>query len=189
MKLLFFDLETTGTSPELNGIHQLSGAIVIDGEVKETFDYRVCPRYDAKIEQGALDIAGVTKEQILSYPSMKEVYGNFLDILSKYVNRYDKNDKFYLVGYNIVAFDNPFLRRWFLDNGDNFFGSWFWSNSIDVMVLATPYLAEQRSQMTNFKQSSVANALGILVVDSKLHDALYDIELCKAIYDKICIKY
>lgn len=27
MKLLFFDLETTGTNPEKHGIHQISGEI------------------------------------------------------------------------------------------------------------------------------------------------------------------
>lgn len=31
MKLLFFDLETTGVNPGKNGIHQISGEIVIDG--------------------------------------------------------------------------------------------------------------------------------------------------------------
>lgn len=51
------------------------------------------------------------------------------------------------------------------------------------MVLATPYLAEKRSEMKDFKQGTVAKALGIQVDDSKLHDALYDIEICKAIFD------
>ena len=30
MKLLFFDLETTGTNPGKNGIHQISGMIEIE---------------------------------------------------------------------------------------------------------------------------------------------------------------
>lgn len=41
MKLLFFDLETTGTNPGRNGIHQISGQVVIDGIVKESFDFHV----------------------------------------------------------------------------------------------------------------------------------------------------
>lgn len=36
MKLFFYDLETTGVNPGRNGIHQISGMIVVDGEVKET---------------------------------------------------------------------------------------------------------------------------------------------------------
>ena len=34
MKLLLFDLETTGTDSIKNGIHQISGKIIINGEVK-----------------------------------------------------------------------------------------------------------------------------------------------------------
>lgn len=57
------------------------------------------------------------------------------------------------------------------------------------MVLATPYLTAQRSEMENFKQGTVAKALGIQVDDSKLHDAMYDIAICRAIYDVVCKKY
>ena len=39
MKLLFFDLETTGTDYRKHAIHQISGEIVIDGEIKERFNY------------------------------------------------------------------------------------------------------------------------------------------------------
>lgn len=64
MKVVFFDLETTGTLVNKHGIHQISGMIVIDGEVKETFDFKVQPNPKAEIVQEALDVAGVTKEQI-----------------------------------------------------------------------------------------------------------------------------
>lgn len=184
MKLLFFNLETTGTYPGKHGIHQMSGMIVIDGEIKEKFDFKVRPNPQAEILDEALEVAGVTRDQILAYPPMGEVYHQFVDgILAKYVDRYNKTDKFFLVGYNNASFDNQFLRGFFLQNGDKYFGSWFWSNSIDVMVLATPYLAARRTEMKDFKQGTVAKTLGIQVDDTKLHDALYDIEICKAIYD------
>lgn len=110
-------------------------------------------------------------------------------MLDKYVSKYDKKDKFFLAGYNNASFDNQFLRAWFLQNNDKYFGSYFWSNSIDIMVMATPYLAPKRAEMENFKQGAVAKTLGIQVDDSKLHDALYDIEICRAIYDVVCKKY
>lgn len=184
MKLLFFDLETTGTYPGKHGIHQMSGMIVIDGEIKEKFDFKVRPNPQAEILDEALEVAGVTRDQILAYPPMGEVYHQFVDgILAKYVDRYNKTDKFFLVGYNNASFDNQFLRGFFLQNGDKYFGSWFWANCMDVMVLATPYLAAKRAEMKGFKQGTVAKALGIPVEDEKLHDALYDIEICKAIFD------
>lgn len=189
MKLLFFDLETTGTLVNKHGIHQISGMVVIDGEVKETFNLHVQPNPQALIEPAALEVGGVTEAQIKAYPLMGVIYNQFVDMLSKYADRYNKKDKFFLVGYNNASFDNQFLRAWFIQNGDKFFGSWFWANSIDVMVMATPYLADQRADMENFKQGTVAKTLGIAIDDSKLHDALYDIEVCKAIYDKVCARY
>lgn len=190
MKLFFYDLETTGTNPARNGIHQMSGMIVIDGEIKETFDIKVQPNPKATIEQDALDVAGVTRETVLSYKPMTEVYrDDLIPMLDRYIDRYDKNDKFFLVGYNNAHFDNDFLRGFFLQNGDKFFGSYFWANCFDCMVLATPFLAEKRAKMENFKQGTVAKSLGIEVEDDKLHDALYDISICKAIYDKVCGKY
>lgn len=170
MKLLFFDLETTGTYPGKHGIHQMSGMIVIDGEIKEKFDFKVRPNPQAEILDEALEVAGVTRDQILAYPPMGEVYHQFVDgILAKYVDRYNKTDKFFLVGYNNASFDNQFLRGFFLQNGDKYFGSWFWANCMDVMVLATPYLAAKRAEMKDFKQGTVAKALGIPVEDEKLH--------------------
>lgn len=183
MKLVFFDLETTGTNPGKHGIHQISGQIVIDGVVKESFDFHVQPNPKALIEEEALKVGGVTREQILAYPPMQQVYQEFVAMLSKYVDKFNKKDKFFLVGYNNAAFDNQFLRGFFLQNGDVYFGSWFWSNSIDVMVLASAYLATRRPEMENFKLSTVAKTLGIVVNDDSLHDAMYDIELTKAVFD------
>ncbi|UWH95564.1 MAG: exonuclease [Bacteriophage sp.] len=183
MKLVFFDLETTGTNPGKHGIHQISGQIVIDGVVKESFDFHVQPNPKALIEEEALKVGGVTREQILAYPPMQQVYQEFVAMLGKYVDKFNKKDKFFLVGYNNAAFDNQFLRGFFLQNGDVYFGSWFWSNSIDVMVLASAYLATRRPEMENFKLSTVAKTLGIVVNDDSLHDAMYDIELTKAVFD------
>lgn len=120
MKLLFFDLETTGTNHGRNGIHQISGQVVIDGIVKESFDFHVQPNPKAAIEDEALAVAGVTREQIAQYPAMGTVYRQFVAMLGKYVDKYNSKDKFFLVGYNNAAFDNQFLRGFFLQNNDKF---------------------------------------------------------------------
>ncbi len=182
MKLLFIDLETTGVMHWKNGVHQISGGVNIDGEWKEMFDYRVKPNPKAVIEPEALEVAGITLEDLVEYDEMAEVYKDFTAMLSRYVNKYDKTDKFFFVAYN-AHFDNAFLRAFFKQNGDNYFGSFFWSNNIDVMILASQHLLEQRSKMPNFKLMTVAKTLGIDVDEEKLHDAEYDIHLTKKIYD------
>ena len=185
MKLLFFDLETTGIKYWRNGVHQISGEIVIDGVTKESFNFNVCPHPQCEIEEEALRICNVSKEQIQAYPPMREVYVKLVNMLSKYVDKFDKKDKFFLVGYNNASFDNHFLKAFFVQNGDNYFYSWFWVNSIDVMVLSTQHLMRKRHEMTDFKQETVARALGIQIDSAKLHDASYDIQLTKEIYNRI----
>ncbi len=185
MKLLFFDLETTGIKYWRNGIHQISGEVVIDGVTKESFNYNVRPHAQCDIEEEALRVCHVTKAQIMAYPPMEEVYRDFIRMLSRYVDKYDRKDKFFLVGYNNASFDNYFLKAFFVQNGDDYFYSWFWINSIDVMVLATQHLMQQRHLMSDFKQETVARQLGIPIEPDKLHDASYDIVLTKEIYQRI----
>lgn len=182
-KLFFYDLETTGTRHWKNGIHQISGAIVIGGEKKEEFNFKVKPNPQAIIEDEALEIAGVSRETIACYPDMEVVYGQITKMLGKYVSKFNKTDKMHLAGFNNAPFDNQFFRAFFTQNRDNYFGSWFWSDTIDVMCLASQHLRSVRHTMENFKLKTVAAALGILVEEDKLHDALYDIYLTQKIYE------
>lgn len=184
-KLFFYDTETTGTKFWKNGIHQISGCIEIDGKVKEYFDFKTCPNPACLIEDEALAVSNVTRSELLLYPSMQETYKLITDMLSKYVNKFDKADKFFLVGYNNAAFDNPFFRAFFVQNNDNYFGSWFWSSPIDVFVLASYYLMQHRHLMENFQQGTVAKTLGIEVDPDRLHDAVYDVEILRQIYEKV----
>jgi DNA polymerase-3 subunit epsilon len=184
-KLFFFDLETTGVKFWKNSIHQISGAIVIDRELKERFNFHVQPFPSAEIEEEALKVGGVTREQILAYPAMSVIYRKLIAILGKYVDKFNKQDKFHLVGYNNASFDNPFFRAFFVQNGDQYFGSWFWSDPIDVFILAAWKLRTTRHTMASFKQSEVAKALGIKIDEEKLHDAEYDIDICMQMYFKL----
>ncbi|MCY4781687.1 3'-5' exonuclease [Sphingobacterium sp. UT-1RO-CII-1] len=184
-KLFFYDLETTGLDHERNGIHQISGVIEIDGVVRGEFNYKVKPHYNDQIDPKALDISGVSKDDIMKYPDIREVYSQIIGVIGSYINKYDSLDKFHLVGYNNRGFDDKFFRQFFHKNLDKFFGSYFWSDSVDVMVLASNNLLEQRPMLENFKLSTVASHLGILFDEEKLHDALYDVKLTRDIYHKI----
>ena len=183
MKKLFFDLETTGLDYKTNAIHQFSGCIELDGTVIESFNFKIRPFEGAVIVPKALETSNVTEEQIMAYPPAEEVFAEFMRMLSRYVKKFDKKDKMFLVGYNNAAFDNSFLREFYVRHQkDDYFNSWFWGNTIDVMVLASEYLADVRVGMENFKLMSTARAVGIEIDEAKLHDAEYDIELTRNIY-------
>jgi DNA polymerase-3 subunit epsilon len=182
MVKLFYDLETTGVNVYKHGIHQIAGMVEINGNVVEKFDLKVRPNPKAKIEQEALNIGGVTLDQIMAYPPMGRVYRKFLRIMGKYIDKYNPKDKAWLVGFNNRGFDDRFLRAWFEQNNDMYIGSWFWSDTLDVMVLASEYLLKRRSEMPSFKLKRVALELGLDVEAERLHDAYYDVELTRSIY-------
>ena len=179
---LFFDVETTGTDYRKHSIIQLAGMIEKDGKVVEEFNFLVKPHEKAQIDEAAMAVNKKTVEEIMQYPEMKEVHLRLLKILGKYVDKYEKSDKMWLVGFNNRAFDDTFLRMFFELNGDRFFNSWFWSDSLDVLSLASQYLLDRRAQMPSFKLKRVAKELGIPVSEDGLHDALYDVRLTRQIY-------
>lgn len=178
----FFDLETTGTNYTKHSIHQIAGIVEVNDRIKQKFDIKTRPHPKAIIEPEAMAVGGVTEEIVMGYPDMKISYRKLIQILSKYIDRYNPKDKAYLVGYNNRAFDDPFLRKWFEQNGDKFMGSWFWSDSLDVLSLASEYLIYRRVAMPSFKLVRVAKELGIVVEEDKLHEAGYDVYLTREIY-------
>lgn len=182
LKILYYDLETTGLDERIHGIHQISGMLEIDGEIVERFDYRVRPNPKAKLDPTALSIGHTSAEQVMSYEPMEKVYRHFTATLQRYVDKYDTEDKIYKCGYNSAGFDDRFFRAWFKQNGDNFFGSYFYGEELDVRTLAAQYLINRRRRMPDFKLMSVARELGVEVDESMLHDALYDVSLTRECY-------
>ena len=181
-KILFYDLEATGVDNTRNGIHQISGFIEIDGKVRRSFNFKVAPFPEDEISAEALEIGGVTAEQIRKYKKPETVYKELMLMLSEYVDRYDKREKLFLCGFNNASFDVRFFRRFFETNNVGFFNAYFFSGSLDVMALASQYLIERRKDMSTFRLHSVASELGIFVDQSRLHDAMYDVELTRQIY-------
>lgn len=179
---IFIDTETTGLNTGKHSVHQIAGIIEIDGEVVDKFDISFAPRLDAEISKEALDKCKLTEEELRARPLDYEGgYKAFKSKLKEYINPYDRGVKALFVAYN-AFFDNGFLRALFLDNKDNYFGSFFWSGNIDILALAAEYLAERRPDMPNFKLLSVAEELGLFFDADKLHDALVDIELSREVY-------
>ncbi len=186
-KILFFDLETTGLDSKIHAIHQMSGMLQVDGKVVQEFNWSFRPDY-GEVTSEALAVSNLTIEEVMAREmTSSDAYRNLLGLLHPVCDKYNKKDKVFLCGYNNASFDNQFLRAFFSANGDDYFGSWFWSNSLDVMVYASMLLSKKRPQMENFKLMTVAKTLGIEVDDSQLHDALYDVRLTKEIFE-ICMK-
>lgn len=188
IKEVFIDVETTGTNHRENGIIQIAGSVCFSNEdnsleEKETFNFNLAPFDTDKIEDKALQVNGVTREQLATYPEPHEVYGQFVQLVSKYCDKFNREDKMFFIGYN-ARFDYDFMRSWFEKCGDKYFGSFFFFPPIDVMNLAIVDLIKTRHLLPNFKLGTVADHYGI-TTEGALHDADVDIELTKRIFLKL----
>lgn len=185
VKIMSYDLETGGLSSTKNGIHQFAGRIYVDYVCKEEFKCDLRFDEDQEFDPKALEVGGKTIEQVMSSKfSQKQLYQALTTKMAKYCDKFNKADKLFLCGYNVHAFDNQFLRTLFERNGDNYFGSWFWSNSLDMMLTASSHLMMKRHLLPNFKLVTVAKELGFDVDESKAHDAFYDLTMHEWIFQK-----
>lgn len=184
VKLLFLDVETTGIPCPDSGLIQLSGTIEVNGEPRETFDFRIKPFPGDVVSDEALAVNGVTREELANFQEPEAAFQAFVELLGRFVDPFDRTDKFHLVAYN-APFDVQHLRTWFEKNGDQYFGSWFWHPAVDVMGLAVVVLMDRRAAMKDFKLATVAEAMGLHVDDSQVHDAAYDVELTRRLFLRI----
>lgn len=181
MKVLWCDTETTGLSAFNNGIIQISGIIEIDNIIMEKFNIFAAPFPTDKLDAKALQVNKTTEEEIRSYPPAMDSYKQVLSIFNKYVDKFNRNDKMILAGYN-VNFDAEMLRMWFKKAGNNFFYSYFYGGKLDVLSIIMAYCRENNLHFSNHKLKTIATHFGI---NANFHDALDDIIATREIYLKV----
>ena len=181
-KIVYIDTETTGVDPKSNGIIQLAGAVEINGKIKDRFDFKVKPFPQDKIVDKALEVNGITRDELKTFESPSTVHRKFTSLLYKHVSKFDKYDKLQFVGYNSI-FDGNFVREFFYKNGDKFYGSLFFNPTICVMEQWALLLRNERHKLVNFKLGTVYEY--VFKKEAKdLHDAMNDIEYTRELYLK-----
>jgi DNA polymerase-3 subunit epsilon len=184
MKYFYLDLETTGLDPEKSAICQLACIIECYGKINLEWNILVQPFKEAEIVPEALKVNGLTIDLINAGYTYSSAFGSLKSHLGRYVDCYQRTDKYFMVGYNALAFDDRFLRSMWTRNRDRFYGSWFHWPVLDVAVLAAVYLMRDRHKMKDFKLDTVAEALRVPRVGDA-HDALSDVRLTRDIFLKI----
>jgi DNA polymerase-3 subunit epsilon len=164
-KTFWFDCETTGLDPKKNSIIQIGGAIEINGSIVETVEYFMRPDPKSIIDARALDVNGKTEKEIMDYPPSIEAICALKDTLSKYVDKYDPEDKFIPAGYN-VNFDTGFLREAFLRCGDKYYGSWFFNCPLDVWTLISFAVLYNNLRLPNFKLTTICDFYDIPIPEA-----------------------
>jgi len=178
IKICHLDTETTGLYPDKNGVIQIAGFIEINGVSQQGFNMNVCTFPEDVIDPGALRVNGKTVEQIQSYKSPKVVHQALVELFDKYVDKFDKEDKMYLCGYNI-GFDDNFMRAFFKKCGHEYYNSYIHGYKIDVMAMAVFLRSIGRLNTENLKLATVAKHYNIPI---EAHTALGDVKASRELY-------
>lgn len=184
-KVLFFDTETTGLDPVKNDIIQLSGIVEIDGKIKEEFNFFSQPFNYDNVSPEAMAKHGISIDTIKQFPKPHLLRSRLIDFLSRYINKYDKSDKFYPAGHN-VRFDMDFLSENFKKNNDKYFGSWLFWHALDLRQLSTILRYKGLLETENLKLEILAKNFN---VELKAHDAMSDIRCTREIIGIILDRY
>ncbi|MFW6312807.1 MAG: exonuclease domain-containing protein, partial [Spirochaetota bacterium] len=170
--------------PVKHGIITLAYVVEVDGEEYESGELRANPGHLGKeIDPRALEVNGITREEIATYPTPHGMKRELEMIMGRYVDKYRRDDKLVAGGYN-VGFDVGFLRQLWTDCGDPYFGSWFAFGVIDPsQIIRFLQYTGELPEFTEGKLGQVAERFGISAVGA--HDALADIRITIEIVKKI----
>ena len=183
-KIIFIDTETGGVNPEKSALIQLSGIIRIDKKDVEKFNFYIKPFENLEVNEKALEVQGRTLDELKAekYIEEKEVYKQFINLLDKYIDKYDKTDKFIVAGYN-VRFDVDILKALFQRHGNNFLFSYLDSSMLDPLYsIRLLQIAGILPVLENNKLETWCKHFGI---ELKAHDSLEDIVATKKLIGKL----
>ena len=211
-KILWVDTETTGTDLVQDDVIEL--AAILETAEQDPVEFsrdqqtvaisrtqfvtliQPCPARlsDAASWEKARQVSGITLDQLSHADIGREAIDRLCLWLEEHagVSRFDKEDKVVLAGYN-VRFDADIMRNWWRRNArqKNFYGSWFWPYTLDVLQYVSLLVAllpkEDRSRPESFRLGDVAKWLGI-EPQGELHSALADIDLTRQVFSEVLLR-
>ena len=180
-KIAWIDVETTGLDPIEDGIWSLAGLIEIDGYVEREVELKMQPTARRPAHAEAIAKTGLDVTLLPGFQTTEKALAKLKRVLAKYVDKFDKDDKFIVAGYN-VGFDVDMLRQAFEDVGDKYYGSWFFWPSRDVQGRVAEAIARCGLRLPNYQLSTVCEAFGIPIA---AHNALSDIRATRMLWSAL----
>jgi len=180
-KVFWFDVETTGLIPKKHDIVQLGYIIEINHNIVEEGKFLAQPfNYDT-IEKSALECNKLTIETIKTFPEPKKVHLQILALLDKYIDKYNKQDKFIAAGYN-VDFDIQMFNEFFKKNNHLYFWSYFDYHKLDPITFI--FMLEYKG-LISLENHRLANVCKYFGININAHDALEDIKATRELVYKL----
>ena len=181
-RTLWIDLETTGTDLRLHSIIQIAGIIEINEEVVETFNFK-CRPTGICANPVALENIGFSLEELSTWGDWRVAYDDFVTILRKYIDPFDKEKiRFRLAGKN-VRFDLSFLVDFFKLNGDQYIFSYInGKQQLEIGAIIDYCRYEGYINTPDSKLETIADHFGLEI---KAHNALSDIIVTRQIHREL----
>ena len=178
-KVFWMDVETTGLFASKHAIVQFAYMIEVNGKIVAKKVIFASPE-KKEISDKALEITGFTRKELLSWPSQHDLYSSLKKTLNKYIDPYDKEDKFFIGGYN-VHFDVEFFRKLFKDHDDDYFGSYFHFSTIDPSRVGAflEWADYAPAHSIDYKLKTLCQTWGYDLEEA--HDALADVEATRGL--------
>ncbi|MEX2444474.1 MAG: 3'-5' exonuclease [Alkalispirochaeta sp.] len=188
-KVIYLDVETSGTDPARHSVVQVAWITEIDDEVWSENSLLVQPPLDAEIDPAAMAVHGITQADLnergvsvsRAVEAMKADWDQVID-------KWDRRDKAVLCAYNL-RFDFEFLKAAFEHAGDRYLGSWIqFGRWLDPLYLASfaQYTGVMARTM-DLKLTTIAEELGIPA--DYAHDALADIRMTRRVLRELRVRF
>ncbi len=170
-KKIYFDCETTGLDKQKNDIIQIAGAIEVNEIIVESFNFRMQPLNWDDISEQAILTHGISREDMKTYSTPKIIYSQLLALFDKYIDKFDRQDRFIVCGYN-VRFDIDFLNSFFIKNNNPYLFSYF-GDVKDPFPVIQYLKALGKIDTPDLKLTTICKSMGIEIENA--HDADSDI--------------
>lgn len=192
VKRCFIDFETGSLDTKKCPMLSVSMIVEIDGTVVETFNSLCKPYDESLVTEKALEVNGLSLEQLREEREESHVLGAMVKVLSKYLDLSDRSDRFFFVAHN-AGFDDAVFRSLVYRNSKDkkLRSKLFWTGFICTRVLALNTLMDVRHTMKVFNLEAICLAVigtdrvADLVGPGRFHDAETDTILCRELFYEV----
>jgi DNA polymerase-3 subunit alpha (Gram-positive type) len=176
MRLLFFDVESTGLDPERHSLIEIGMVFYDNGADLRTFDCTFGS--PGPVSLGALKVNRRSTAS-LSCENDNINTSKLVEFLLSLPS--DKGDPILFAGHN-VSFDVAMLKRHLLNNGFENLGELFSHRVIDTATVGEFLRQAGVISMASMSLTNLAKSLGLPTDSKQLHGAVYDANLTLDVY-------